>query len=111
MAKAGLFCGMMAALTLATATPAAAITVIDPPASENSATAMMAGRQAPARTAAETPFDAAIAGYHATTAWMGIPERDLASFLAAFLKGTALLAAIYAFSQRRLFLGGLARRS
>ncbi len=114
MAKAGRFGAMMAGclLVVASASPAAAGTILDTPARSTTAADMMAGKSADAAEAhAATPFDAAIGGYHATTAWMGIPERDVAAFLVAFLKGSALLALVYAISQRRLFTGGTTRRS
>jgi hypothetical protein len=100
-------CVVMALAGLS-ATPAAAIRVPEPAGHEASAAELIRDAQHPVAEAAapQAPFEAAIAGYHATTSWMGLPEQlDLAPFLAAFLKGAALLAAVYAISQRRVLFG------
>jgi hypothetical protein len=93
--------------------PAHASTVVDRPAPASAAELMDAAPAANQTIAArptprtEDAFESALAAY--TPDWIAPNGHDIAVFLDAFLKGAGLLVLVYAFMQRRLFLGGRRR--
>lgn len=106
-----LIASVAAGVMAMSAMPAAAIRVPEPAAREASAAELMSGSAVAANEDRDTAFEAAIADYHAGTGWIGLPALDPSSFVAGFLKGALLLAALCAITQRHLFLRLGSRRS